>query len=60
MIGLARLQNDQATLPEKNGRLSFTDNRPTESGRLDSNQRPLGPEPSTLAKLSYAPISPVS
>ena len=25
------------------------------SGRLDSNQRPLGPEPSALAKLSYAP-----
>src|SRR5207249_5086452 len=26
-----------------------------ESGRLDSNQRPHGPEPCALAKLSYAP-----
>ena len=25
------------------------------SGRLDLNQRPLGPEPSALARLSYAP-----
>src|SRR3989442_1233252 len=25
------------------------------SGRLDSNQRPHGPEPCALAKLSYAP-----
>ncbi len=28
-----------------------------ESGRLDSNQRPHGPEPCALAKLSYAPWS---
>jgi hypothetical protein len=28
---------------------------PGESGRLDSNQRPHGPEPCALAKLSYAP-----
>ena len=28
---------------------------PAPSGRLDSNQRPLGPEPSALTKLSYAP-----
>ena len=27
------------------------------SGRLDLNQRPLGPEPSALARLSYAPSS---
>ncbi len=27
-----------------------------ESGRLDSNQRPLRPERSTLANLSYAPL----
>ena len=27
------------------------------SGRVDLNHRPLGPEPSALAKLSYAPIS---
>src|SRR5260370_35122092 len=26
-----------------------------QSGRLDSNQRPFGPEPNALAKLSYAP-----
>lgn len=26
-----------------------------ESGREDSNLRPLGPEPSALARLSYAP-----
>ena len=26
------------------------------SGRLDLNQRPLGPEPSALAGLSHAPI----
>ncbi len=26
------------------------------SGRLDSNQRPLRPERSTLANLSYAPL----
>ena len=28
---------------------------PIESGRLDSNQRPLSPEPSALTRLSYAP-----
>src|SRR5207247_8431222 len=28
---------------------------PIKSGRLDSNQRPHGPEPCALAKLSYAP-----
>src|SRR5262245_26662841 len=27
-----------------------------QSGRLDSNQRPYGPEPYALAKLSYAPF----
>ena len=27
-----------------------------ESGRADSNRGPLGPEPSALAKLRYAPI----
>jgi hypothetical protein len=27
----------------------------TESGRVDLNHRPLGPEPSALSKLSYAP-----
>ena len=27
------------------------------SGRLDLNQRPLGPEPSALARLSYAPLA---
>ena len=26
------------------------------SGRLDSNQRLLGPKPSALARLSYAPL----
>jgi integrase len=30
-------------------------NGPCKSGRLDLNQRPLGPEPSALARLSYAP-----
>ncbi len=30
---------------------------PVQSGRLDSNQRPLGPEPSALARLSHAPRS---
>ena len=30
------------------------------SGRLDSNQRPLGPEPSALAELSYAPGFPIT
>ncbi len=29
------------------------------SGRLDSNQRPLRPERSTLANLSYAPLVPI-
>jgi integrase len=33
-------------------------NEPQESGRLDLNQRPHGPEPCALAKLSYAPWSP--
>ena len=27
-----------------------------ESGRQDSNLRPLGPEPSALTRLSYAPL----
>ena len=30
------------------------------SGRLDSNQRPYGPEPYALAKLSYAPLTKLS
>ena len=30
-------------------------NGSVQSGRLDLNQRPLGPEPSALARLSYAP-----
>ena len=29
---------------------------PKKSGRQDLNLRPLGPEPSALAKLSYAPV----
>ena len=28
----------------------------SKSGRLELNQRPLGPEPSALARLSYAPL----
>ena len=31
--------------------------RPIRSGRLDLNQRPLGPEPSALARLSHAPLA---
>ena len=38
------------------GPLSIADNEPFESGRLDLNQRPLRPERSALARLSYAPI----
>ena len=37
------------------GPLSSPDSEPGKSGRLDSNQRPYGPEPYALAKLSYAP-----
>ena len=37
--------------------LPITDNGFDESGRLDSNQRPLRPERSALAKLSHAPFS---
>ena len=33
----------------------FKNPRFSHSGRQDSNLRPLGPEPSALAKLSYAP-----
>ncbi len=36
--------------------LSSADSGRPNSGRLDSNQRPLRPERSTLAKLSYAPF----
>ncbi len=35
--------------------LAENGNRPANSGRLDLNQRPLRPERSALAKLSYAP-----
>jgi hypothetical protein len=35
-------------------------NGSSKSGRLDLNQRPLGPEPSALARLSYAPLCPKS
>ena len=38
------------------GPLSIADNEPSKSGRKDLNLRPLRPERSALAKLSYAPI----
>jgi hypothetical protein len=37
------------------GRSSTTELLPHESGRADSNRRPLGPKPSALTGLRYAP-----
>ena len=44
-----------STPDKRRGRLSTPDNRPDQSGREDLNFRPLRPERSALAKLSYAP-----
>src|SRR5262249_19292173 len=41
---------------KRKGRLSSADNRPSMSGRLDSNQRPPEPHSGALAKLRHAPI----
>src|SRR5262249_52896378 len=40
---------------KRKGRLSSPDNRPSTSGRLDSNQRPPEPHSGALAKLRHAP-----
>ena len=39
--------------------LAENGNRPLKSGRQDLNLRPLRPERSALAKLSYSPVKPV-
>ena len=47
---------DVSSIPvKKKGRLSSADNRPTQSGREDSNLRPPEPHSGALAKLRHAP-----
>ncbi len=57
---LVKAAVEAAELPtiNANGSLQTICNEPYESGRHDLNMRPLGPEPSALARLSYAPEVP--